>query len=107
MKADQWFGRMFSLAPLRINQTGGSPMVIEFRPRVHKRWDEAADNQLRAMAAEGNLLPNIALDMGRTQEACRSRANVLKISIASTERGRRNAASQQPKKVNVLPGAAP
>lgn len=64
-------------------------MLNGFRVRTHKRWDEAADQALRDLVAAGHLLPAIALEMGRTQEACRSRANILKISVKSTNRPRR------------------
>ena len=68
----------------------------QFRRLENKRWDEAADNQLRELVAAGHLLPAIALEIGRTQEASRSRANVLRISVKSTERPRRVGVHSEP-----------
>jgi hypothetical protein len=57
------------------------------------RWDEAADSELRQRFAEGQLLPEVARAMNRSQEAVRTRANVLHIPVRSTPR-RGRAASQ-------------
>ena len=64
-------------------------MVIDGqRPGHGLRWDDAADAELRARVSEGEFLPGIARAMGRTQEAVRSRANVLKIPVRSSARRR-------------------
>lgn len=55
-----------------------------------KAWDEAADEELRRRCEAGELLPTIARAMGRTQEAVRSRANIMKVPVRSSPgRGRR------------------
>jgi hypothetical protein len=59
---------------------------IEKRTRHGARWDEAADEELRRRFAEGQLLPEVARAMNRSQEAVRTRANVLHIPVRSTER---------------------
>ena len=54
----------------------------------HKQpWTEQADAELHRLVAEGQLLPDIARRMERSQEAVRSRANVLKLPVRSTMRG--------------------
>ena len=50
------------------------------------RWDEAADAELRARFAAGELLPDVARAMNRSQEAVRTRANVLHIPVRSSIR---------------------
>ncbi len=56
-------------------------------PSGHRaRWDEAADAELARRAGAGELLRDIARGMGRTQEACRSRANILKLAVRSSHR---------------------
>ncbi|MFD1610991.1 hypothetical protein ACFSCW_04160 [Sphingomonas tabacisoli] len=52
------------------------------------RWDEAADEELRRRFAEGQLLPEVARAMNRSQEAVRTRANVLHVPVRSSMRGR-------------------
>ncbi|SFR83134.1 hypothetical protein [Sphingomonas jatrophae] len=55
-----------------------------------KPWDEAADAELRSRVEAGELLPAIAKAMGRTQEAVRSRANIMHVPVRSSlGRGRR------------------
>ena len=60
--------------------------MIQFgkRARHGARWDEAADEELRRRFAEGQLLPEVARAMNRSQEAVRTRANVLHIPVRST-----------------------
>jgi hypothetical protein len=50
------------------------------------RWDAIADEELRRRFAEGELLPEVARAMNRSQEAVRTRANVLHIPVRSTPR---------------------
>lgn len=59
---------------------------IEKRLRHGARWDEAADEELRRRFADGQLLPEVARAMSRSQEAVRTRANVLHIPVRSTPR---------------------
>ena len=56
------------------------------RERHGARWDEAADEELRRRFAEGQLLPEVARAMNRSQEAVRTRANVLHIPVRATVR---------------------
>lgn len=56
------------------------------RTRHGARWDEAADEELRRRFAAGELLPEVARAMNRSQEAVRTRANVLHIPVRSTPR---------------------
>lgn len=58
------------------------------RERHGARWDEAADEELRRRFSEGELLPDVARAMNRSQEAVRTRANVLHIPVRSTTRRR-------------------
>lgn len=58
------------------------------KPSHHgARWDEVADEELRRRFAAGELLPQVARAMNRSQEAVRTRANVLHIPVRSTQRG--------------------
>lgn len=61
---------------------------IEKRARHGARWDETADAELRRRFADGELLPDVAKAMNRSQEAVRTRANVLHIPVRSTTRRR-------------------
>jgi hypothetical protein len=64
-------------------------MMVGFakRTRHGARWDEAADAELRRRFGEGQLLPEVAKAMNRSQEAVRTRANVLHVPVRSTRRG--------------------
>lgn len=64
--------------------------MVEFgkRARHGARWDQSADEELRHRFGEGQLLPEVAKAMNRSQEAVRTRANVLHIPVRSTMRGR-------------------
>lgn len=65
-------------------------MTIDHRPPGHRQpWDDGADAELRRRVDAGELLRDIAQAMGRTQEACRSRANILKLPVRSSVRARR------------------
>ena len=64
-------------------------MVVQYRERHNTRWTEETDGQLRQLVANGALLPAIAKTLGRTQEACRTRANILKLPVRTTDRPRR------------------
>ena len=62
-------------------------MVRMFKRAQHgARWDEAADAELRQRFEAGQLLPQVAKAMNRSQEAVRTRANVLHIPVRSTPR---------------------
>lgn len=61
-------------------------ITIGKRTRHGARWDDAADEELRRRFAEGQLLPEVARAMNRSQEAVRTRANVLHIPVRSTSR---------------------
>jgi hypothetical protein len=52
------------------------------------RWDEESDTELRRRFAEGQLLPEVARAMNRSQEAVRTRANVLHVPVRSSNRGK-------------------
>lgn len=56
------------------------------RARHGAKWDEQADEELRRRFAEGQLLPDVARALNRSQEAVRTRANVLHIPVRSTPR---------------------
>lgn len=57
------------------------------KPRQHgARWDDAADAELRKRFAAGELLPDVARAMNRSQEAVRTRANVLGVPVRSSAR---------------------
>lgn len=58
------------------------------RGRHGARWDETADEELRRRFAAGELLPDVARAMNRSQEAVRTRANVLQVPVRSTPRRR-------------------
>lgn len=65
-------------------------MSMNGRPSHGQPWDEDADSELRRLIDGGAMLPEIARAMGRTQEAVRSRANILKMPVRSSPgRGRR------------------
>ncbi len=65
-------------------------MIIGLPKTGHRKpWDEAADAELKRRLDEGALLKEIAVALGRTQEAVRSRANVLKLPVRSSHRSRR------------------
>jgi hypothetical protein len=66
-------------------------MVIGLPRTGHRQpWDEAADAELSQRIAAGELLREIAFALGRTQEAVRSRANVLKLPVRSSIRAKRS-----------------
>jgi len=49
-----------------------------------KRWDEADDAELRWRAGQGQFLPEMAEAMERSQEAIRTRANILGVAVRSS-----------------------
>jgi hypothetical protein len=51
-----------------------------------QRWTAEADAELIARSARGELLPDMARAMGRTQEALRTRANMLGVPVRSSLR---------------------
>jgi hypothetical protein len=54
-------------------------------------WTPTADLELSQRVAEGQFVPQIAVEMGRSQEAIRTRAGVLGLSIRfAAERRRKN-----------------
>jgi hypothetical protein len=54
---------------------------MEDRARHRAAWDAAAEHELRQRIEAGEFLPGIARAMGRSQEAIRTRANLLGISV--------------------------
>ncbi len=54
---------------------------MEVRERHRAMWDAATEEELRQRVAAGEFLPGIARAMGRSQEAIRTRANLLGIPI--------------------------
>ena len=54
---------------------------MEGRERHRATWDAATENELRQRVAAGEFLPGIARAMGRSQEAIRTRANLLGIPV--------------------------
>jgi hypothetical protein len=54
---------------------------MEVRERHRAAWDAEAENELRQRVAAGEFLPGIARSMGRSQEAIRTRANLLGIPV--------------------------
>ena len=55
------------------------------KPNGHRRpWSPDEDDELRRRCAAGETLPEIARAFGRTQEACRTRANKLGIACRSS-----------------------
>ena len=60
-------------------------MVIGLPRSGHRQpWDASADAELTRRIADGQLLREISMALGRTQEAVRSRANVLKLPVRSS-----------------------
>lgn len=64
-------------------------MTFGERPNNGKKWDEMDDAELRRRAGEGEFIPLIARAMGRSQEAVRTRANILGLPVRSSARIRR------------------
>jgi hypothetical protein len=56
------------------------------RERHRVRWDESSETELRKRIEAGEFAPAIARAMGRSQEAVRTRANILGIPIRFAER---------------------
>jgi hypothetical protein len=54
---------------------------MEDRARHRAAWDAATENELRQRVEAGEFTPSIARAMGRSQEAIRTRANLLGISV--------------------------
>jgi hypothetical protein len=54
---------------------------MEVRARHRAAWDATAENELRQRVAAGEFIPGIARAMGRSQEAIRTRANLLGIPV--------------------------
>jgi hypothetical protein len=64
------------------------------RTRHGARWDEESDAELRRRFSEGELLPEVARAMNRSQEAIRTRANVLHVPVRSSTRRRPNGGAE-------------
>lgn len=64
-------------------------MLKEAKPNNGRRWDDEADAELTQRVAAGEFLPGMAKAMGRTQEALRSRANILGLPVRSSAQPRR------------------
>lgn len=54
---------------------------MDIRDRHRAMWDAAAESELRRRVDAGEFLPGIARAMGRSQEAIRTRANLLGIPV--------------------------
>jgi phage terminase Nu1 subunit (DNA packaging protein) len=54
---------------------------MEVRERHRATWDAATEDELRQRVEAGEFLPAIARSMGRSQEAIRTRANLLGIPV--------------------------
>ncbi len=69
---------------------------MEVRERHRETWDAASENELRQRVTAGEFLPAIARSMGRSQEAIRTRANLLGVPVRYAAKrimsGRRDAA---------------
>jgi hypothetical protein len=67
-------------------------MINLSKPRAHRNpWTPHAEEELRRLAAQGQFLPEIAATLGRSQEAVRTRANLLGVSVRfAAERRPRN-----------------
>ena len=59
---------------------------MEVRERHRATWDVATENELRQRVQAGEFLPGIARSMGRSQEAIRTRANLLGIPVRFAEK---------------------
>ena len=55
------------------------------RPHHRRKWTPDDDAALVLLCQEGKLLREISALTGRTQEACRSRANVLGVPCRSSD----------------------
>jgi hypothetical protein len=64
------------------------------RTRHGARWDEESDEELRRRFAAGELLPEVARAMNRSQEAVRTRANVLHVPVRPTIRRKPNGSAE-------------
>jgi hypothetical protein len=69
---------------------------MEVPERHRATWNAATENELRLRVEAGEFLPAIARSMGRSQEAIRTRANLLGIPVRFAEKrimpGRRSIA---------------
>ncbi|MDB5684110.1 MAG: hypothetical protein JWM38_2040 [Sphingomonas bacterium] len=70
-------------------------MIMHQSLGSHRRpWSEEDDAELRRRCEAGEFLIDIARAVGRTQEACRSRANTLGVACRSSLRGQRSRVRQ-------------
>lgn len=70
-------------------------MVLMIKRMRHgARWDEESDEELRRRFAAGELLPEVARAMNRSQEAVRTRANVLHVPVRSSTRRKPNGGAE-------------
>jgi hypothetical protein len=69
-------------------------VVLIKRTRHGARWDEESDDELRRRLAAGELLPEVARAMNRSQEAVRTRANVLHVPVRSSTRRKPNGSAE-------------
>jgi len=58
------------------------------RPQHGSRWTAEEDDRLRVLAETGAFLPAMARALGRSQESVRTRANILKVPVRSSDRSR-------------------
>lgn len=61
-------------------------MIGQTRTAHRAAWTAEADAELTRRLQAGELLGEVARAIGRTQEACRSRANILGVPVRSTLR---------------------
>ena len=65
-------------------------MQMAHTRRAHGQpWTIDSDGELRQRCEAGEFLPAIAKAMGRSQEACRTRANIIGVSCRSSAGARR------------------
>lgn len=85
--AREWF----LSAPVDIERQGGADPLRGYpsRPARHREaWNAEDLRKLRQLANAGSSLTDIARQLGRTQETCRTRARQLGLTIARTPRRR-------------------
>lgn len=63
--------------------------MTQARPNNGQRWLAEDDAELQRRVSEGQFLPEMSRGMGRSQEALRTRANLLGLPVRSSARPRR------------------
>lgn len=85
--AREWF----LSAPVDIERQGSPDPLRGYpsRPARHREaWNAEDLRKLRQLVDAGSSLTDIARQLGRTQETCRTRARLLGLAIARTPRRR-------------------